>query len=435
MSSQREIYKSIKKNRLVWKFSFYGFLKNLKFFEPYLLLILLYLGYNLFEAGLLVMIIEITTYLLEVPSGILSDKFGKKKVLQICFILYCISFVFYFFGFDPLNTNFLILIGASFFFGLGEAFRSGTHKAMILTWAKKEGYSEYITFVYGRTRSFALVGEALSGILSVIFILIIQVPPDRTIFLLTIIPYILDFILISTYPKYMNEHEKYEKGKLNEFFKGVKQLKVVFSDKKLNRALLSSTLYDAIFKVLKDYIQPIMKLYFGMVIVMFLINPTTEQIDFYVSITLGLLYTLFYFISSFASKNSYRINRKLKNSKRSMDILFDLFGITLFLTAILIWTNLIIIIIIIYLIIYVIFNIRRPIVIDYLGSIIESNQQATILSVESLIKSVFTFIFAPLFGFIADNATIPILFIGISIFIVVINRFLSRKIKEIKNSD
>ncbi|MHA1753140.1 MAG: MFS transporter [Candidatus Helarchaeota archaeon] len=430
MTPQNEIHKAIMKSKLVWKFCFYGFLKNLKFFEPYLLLILFNLGYNLFEIGILIMIIEATTYSFEIPSGILSDKFGKKRILQFCFIFYCISFGFYYFGFNLLAANFLILIGASFFFGLGEAFRSGTHKAMILTWAEKEGYSEYITFVYGRTRSFSLIGEAISGVLSVIFILAIQLPPNGTIFLITIIPYIIDFILITSYPKYMNEHKKYKERKLKEFINGIKNLKIVFSNKKLNRALLSSTIYDSIFKVIKDYIQPIMKLYFGMVILFFILNPTTEQIDFYTSVILGFLYTIFYLISSFASKYAYKFNYKIKNTKRSMDILFDLFGIALLLIGIFSLSNLIIMVIITYLIVYILFNVRRPIIIDYLSSVMEKDQRASILSIESLIKSIFTFIFAPLFGFFADYTSIPILFISLFICIIIINRFLSINIRR-----
>jgi len=128
----------INNSKLMWKFRFYGFFKNLRFFEPFLLIMLLdpSIGLSLFEIGLLISIREIFTYIFEIPSGMIADKFGKKRELLICFIFYIISFVFYFFGLDPdtVVSNLVFLVIASIFFGLGESFRSGTHKAMELLW-------------------------------------------------------------------------------------------------------------------------------------------------------------------------------------------------------------------------------------------------------------------------------------------------------------
>ena len=154
------------------------------------------LDISLFEIGLLVSIREIFTYIFEIPSGIIADKFGKKRELLICFIFYIISFIFYFFGVDPYLpvSNLTFLIIASIFFGLGESFRSGTHKAMELLWMEKEDLLEYKTHVYGSTRAYSLLGSALSAILAVF--LIIYIPANNWIFLITIIPYLLDFILI-----------------------------------------------------------------------------------------------------------------------------------------------------------------------------------------------------------------------------------------------
>jgi len=222
--AKNSILKSKLNSKLMWKFRFYGFFKNLRFFEPFLLILLMSMGLTLFQIGLLVSIREIITYIFEIPSGIIADKFGKKRELLICFIFYIISFIFYFFGLEPdlPVSNFIFLVIASIFFGLGESFRSGTHKAMELLWMENEGLMEYKTHVYGSTRSYSLLGSALSAILAVF--LIIYMPASKWIFLVTIIPYILDFILIASYPSYMNDHQPIKGGCWNQLkigFKGV----------------------------------------------------------------------------------------------------------------------------------------------------------------------------------------------------------------------
>ncbi|WIF95943.1 MFS transporter [Caminicella sporogenes] len=179
-----QIYENIKNDKQIWKFCFYGFLKNLKFFEPYLLNIT---NSNLFKIGILFSIKEIVTYIFEIPSGIFANNYGKKKELMLCFSFYIISFLFFFTG-----KNFFILALGMIFFGLGEAFRSGTHKAMIYSYLEQRGWFKHKTFVYGRTKSFSLLGSAVSAFLSIIFVL--NFPSSRWIFLICIIPYILDFI-------------------------------------------------------------------------------------------------------------------------------------------------------------------------------------------------------------------------------------------------
>ena len=42
------------------------------------------------------------------------------------------------------------------FFGFGEAFRSGTHKAMIMAYLDKKDIKDSKSKVYGKTRSFSL---------------------------------------------------------------------------------------------------------------------------------------------------------------------------------------------------------------------------------------------------------------------------------------
>lgn len=437
-SLSKEIQKKILADPLMWKFRFYGFFKNLRFFEPYLIVMLLvYLGdsnFPLLIIGTLFLVQEVFTYLFEIPSGILADKFGRKNELLLCFLFYVASFVLYFIGFSLSFDFFFILFLAAALYGLGESFRSGTHKAMILTWMDKNNYSEHKTYVYGRTRSWSLIGSTVNGIAAIFLVLLL--PEAQWVFIVAIVPYVCDFVLIATYPKYMNEHKPRITTFWKEMGKGFKDIFIAFKDKTLRKGAFSSATYDAIYKSLKDYIQPIITIYILVIIANFGLESSSSNLtsDNLIIIILGSIYSLFYLLSSISSRNAYKVRNWLKSVKSSMDILFYLFAGVLLLNAIFISVRLPIAVVFLYLFIYVFQNVRRPLCVDYLGGIMKKEQRATILSAESQIKSILVFIFAPLFGFIADFAgplvgldsyySIPILFVLIAIVMVVVNFFL-----------
>ena len=395
IEGEKQIFSWINKQGIMWKFKFYGFFKNLKFFEPYLIIIFLSWEINLFQIGILIAIQEVITLIFEVPSGMLADTRGKKTELLFCFVFYIISFIFYFMG-----PAYIFLIFGAMLFGLGEAFRSGTHKAMEMKWMEKNDILQYKSFVYGTTRSYSLYGSAISSVLSII--LILNIPASRWIFLVTIIPYVIDFVLIATYPSYMNEHSPKKGSYWKDFIGAFKGLKIVVTDRRLRKGLLSMSFYDGIYKSLKDYIQPIIKFFIAILLMDFALTTSPLEEEFFLTLILGLIYASFYLVSSYSSKKAYFIQKKVKSSKFAMDLIFYIFAILILGEAILIWFQIPLLIIIFYLFIYIFYNMRRPISIDFLGDIMSKDQRATILSVEALLKSILVAIFAPLFGYIAE---------------------------------
>ena len=67
------------KNRQFYQFCAYGFLKNLRFFDPFLLLFFLSRGFDYFDIGMLYAIRETGFIITEIPSGIFADTFGRKR--------------------------------------------------------------------------------------------------------------------------------------------------------------------------------------------------------------------------------------------------------------------------------------------------------------------------------------------------------------------
>ncbi|HCL90621.1 MAG TPA: hypothetical protein DHW70_04815 [Candidatus Atribacteria bacterium] len=409
-----DVHELIKKNNQIKKFCLYGFLKNLRFFEPYLYIYLIQVVHlNLFQIGTLFSIRGIIIYLFEVPSGIFADQYGKKTELMICFIFYIVSFFFFFLG-----GSYTIVAIAMILFGLGEAFRSGTHKAMIYSYLEQKGWFKHKTFVYGRTRSFSLIGSSLSAFVAIF--LMIKLPRIQSIFLFSIVPYILDFLLIWSYPETLNEPVESTISVKKFFIYSIEQLKNIFANKPLRKVVISSSLFDAIFKVLKDYIQPILK---DIILVSGIYIVASMEATTQLKIILGLIYGVMYIFSSWVSRNVYRLNLKY-NSDKLMDISFDILGIVFFITFFAIKTKIMLAVILLYFFLYLLKDGRRPLAVDVFGDYMKRDERATVMSIESQVGSLFMIVLAPLFGYIADRFSIATLFFIVGLSILVLNRFL-----------
>jgi len=378
------------------KFEAYGFLKNLQFFEPFLYVYLYYAGFDLFEIGLLMSIRYLIVFLLEVPSGVFADRFGKKTELMICFIFYIASFILFFIG-----GTFIIFSFAMVLFGIGEAMRSGTHKAMIMDFLDHEQVLIPKSEVYGKTRSFSLLGSMISSLLGALFIM--YAPNIRYLFLYAIIPYVLDIFLISTYPSYMNERVELD----NSFKNFVKQMKLTLtytlSNKKVRSLVYSSSSYEAWFKSIKSYVQLIV-VAFGIVVIR-QSSLTSEEV---IGVQLGVLYAVIFFISSQATRNAHRLRKYVKEDTITTYMWIPS-GILMLILGL--YIENIYVVFAVFLVIYPLFNIRKPLMIGLLGEHIEPSKRASVLSVESQLTTVLVACLAPVIGFISDTYSVSFMFI------------------------
>jgi MFS family permease len=136
-----------------YKFCGYGFFKNLRLYEPFLLLFFLSQGLSFFQIGILYSLREITRNILEIPAGILADALGRRRTLIFSFTLYSVSFLVFYTG-----SSYGIFIAAMVLYALGDAFRTGTHKAMIFDYLKIHVWSDQNALYYGHTRSCSQFG-------------------------------------------------------------------------------------------------------------------------------------------------------------------------------------------------------------------------------------------------------------------------------------
>ncbi|MDA3932139.1 MAG: MFS transporter [Tenericutes bacterium] len=374
------------------KFGMYGFLKNLRFFEPFLILFFLEVGgLNLFQIGILISIREIIIYIVEIPSGVIADMYGKKTQLVMCFVFYIASFVIFFFG--GIAPTFWIFVIAMGLFGFGEAFRSGTHKAMIMQFLDVEEIEEPKSEVYGKTRSMSLIGSTIMSLISVVLILWLQ-GEYHYLFLVAIIPYSIDLLMILTYPKYMNKRKENE-FKLKNFLKeNWLSLKYVFQKKKVRGFVVDASAFQAGFKSVKDYIQPLV-VSASVGFILFSQLDTEENEKVYI----GVIYAIIYIISAIATRNAYKLEGKVDKVKTINLAWLLMGGVSLLLGF---FTNSIVVIFVAFILMYIILNLRRPIMVQEIGDVTEEGRRASALSIQAQLTSLLLVIFAPLIGLLAD---------------------------------
>jgi MFS family permease len=315
--------------------------------------------------------------------------YGKKVELIMCFIFYIISFIVFFFA-----TSFWMFAIAMILFGLGEAFRSGTHKAMIMGFLDHNGIKETKTKIYGQTRAMSLVGSMVMSIIAIIFVL--WLPELKYLFLMSIIPYLLDVLLIASYPSYLNE-KRHSDFNLKTFLKqNVENVKYTFKDKKVRRLVFDEALYQAGYKSIKDYVQPLI---IALSVTAGLVAFKNFSADENLKIYLGIIYAIIYLISSFASRNSYKIAKKV-NHFSLINIMWLLSAITAIVLSLFI-DNLFIIFAS-FVVIYIFMNLRKPVMIEEIGNATDKEKRASVLSIEAQLASLLLVVFAPIIGALAD---------------------------------
>lgn len=407
-----------------YKFCFYGFLKNLEFFEPFLLLIFLEQDLTFLQIGTLYAIREIATNVFEIPCGILSDSLGRRKTLISSFVFYIFSFIIFYFA-----SSFETFALAMVIYAFGDAFRTGTHKAMIFEYLTIKNWQNQKVYYYGHTRSWSQLGSAISAIIAAGIVFITG--EYRNVFIFSTIPFFLDLILIITYPKELDGRISKLEGhrfKTN-FIKVFKEFVYSFSKKSVLNAIGNLSFYSGYYKSIKDYLQPILKA-FALSLPLFLFLDSEKRS----SLVIGLVYFIIFLATSFSSRNSGKFSSFF--SKLSIPLNITLYaGIGMgILTGIFYNLNMLYLSILFYVLIYIVENLRRPIGISYVADKLDQDILATALSAESQTKSIVAAIFAPLIGFMADYFGIGNAIITISLILLATTPFIFAKEKILKNT-
>ena len=392
------------KNRQYFKFCIYGFLKNLRFFDAFFILFLVEKGLPYTQIGILYAVREIFINIFEIPSGIIADTYGRKNSLIGSFFVYIVSFyVFY------ISNDFWLFMIAFILYGIGDAFRSGTHKGMIMDYLKLNHWEKQKINYYGHTRSWSQKGSALSSLVA--GLIVFYSGTYQNIFLYSIIPYLINLLLIISYPRELNRSFEQINPQSNpgigltikSFFKIIKKPNVL-------KIINTSAVHTAYLRAVKDYIQPLMVNV--ALIIPIMLNVEAEKKN---GIIIGVIYFFIYLATSRASQLSSRIAAKNKQNISYITLLFGfIFGI---ICGVFYIYDLWIISMIAFVGIYIVENIRKPILTGFIADNVPNEILTSVISAQSLLRTIITAIIAFVFGIIADNYGIGVSFIVISVFL------------------
>jgi len=365
----------------IWKYYLATALAYFGFFTP--IIQLFYLDHNLTitKIAILGVIWSVVRIIIEVPSGILADKWGRKKVFAISslFTVFQVIMIIY-------ANNYWHFILASIFSAIAFSFLSGTNIAFFydtLKQLKKEGEFEKL---WARQDLFIQIPLIISFLSSGFLYKFSSLLP----FQLSLVFLIASFLLVLTF-KEPECHKPIEE--INAFNHFKQSIKFIWDNKFLRAVLLFSVIFSIGSDISYGYGQIYLK-QLALPVVLF-----------------GIAYTLKSLFCTVFANLAPVIRKKINYT--------GIFGIQIILITILFYvmvlTNNYLVGAICFILIAIphgMFSISKD---SYINKHIESHHRATITSVFSFVIVISLLIAEPVTGYLADLYTMKLPFLLIAI--------------------
>lgn len=389
---------------MLWRFCLYGFLKNQRYHEPFFVLALVEQGLSFLDIGLLVGFRELCVNLLEIPSGAIADLYGRRRSMVASFAAYIASFLLL-----AAAPGLGLLFLAMGLFAVGEAFRTGTHKAMIFEWLRAEGREREKAAVYGYTRSWSKRGGAVGALIAAAIAW--RAGALSTVFWFTTIPYAINLINLATYPSYLEGQVSEVRARPAEVLRlSLRGIGAALRLGGLRRLLGESMAFEGPHKLARDYLQPLIELWvLGLPLAVWAGelgaagDPARGAFRGTV-IALSLVYFGLGLIESAASRRADALARRLGGDAPAIAWLWwaNLAGYALLLVALVVgWEGLAIAAFVIQT--GALQNLFRPLQLARYDEHTPPALQATILSIESQAKALLVALAAPVVGWLIDR--------------------------------
>ena len=375
---------------MLFRFSIYGFLKNQQYYDPFLILVFLEKGLSFFQIGILIGFREVCVNIFEIPSGAVADLYGRRQAMILSFSAYIMSFVVF-----ALSRSLALLFGAMFFFAIGDAFRTGTHKAMIFDWLRLQGRSHEKTRVYGYTRSWSKMGSAVSVVIA--SALVFYSGNYSNIFWFSIIPYVINIINFLGYPAILDCDRKSKFSMKGVVVLLKKALKQATQHPPLRRLVVESMGFEGMFKASKDYIQPVLKQTAIALPLLLTLGDKKRT-----ALLVGAVGFVLHLLSSFASRHSHRLVDWKGDEDKASRFIWNIDWLLFACLVPLLWFRWYPLVIFGFVALAIFQNFWRPILISRVNVHSTPEMGATVLSIESQAKSLATMLIAPVLGLTVD---------------------------------
>ncbi len=151
----------------LFKIYAFSFFSDLVFIYPVYTVMFADSGLNALQISILLVVWAGTSFLLEVPSGVLADKYSRKNILFFAEVVRIVGYFFWL-----VMPNFIGFLVGFILWGVESAFTSGTFEALVfdeLKAKKEEGKYIKIQGVVQSLRYIALVFAGVGASLSISF--------------------------------------------------------------------------------------------------------------------------------------------------------------------------------------------------------------------------------------------------------------------------
>jgi MFS family permease len=186
-----------------------------------------------------------------VPLGAVADVYGRRRALIVALLAYIAAFAVF--------GSALGLVGAFVamaLYAVGEAFRGGTHKAMIFDWLRSQRRQSEAADVYGTTRSWSKRGSAVSAVVGAA--LVLALGEFTAAFWWTAIPYVLNVVNLATYPAELDRRspDASVRAVATATWDAVRS---AITMARLRALLFESMVFEATIKIAATYLQPVIQ--------------------------------------------------------------------------------------------------------------------------------------------------------------------------------
>ena len=357
----------------IWKYYVYQFISGFWLISPILVIFYLANDTNFTQVGTIEAIGLLALILFEIPSGAFADLIGRKKSVFLGLIFSGIELILIGYG-----ANYLAFMVAAFLGGIGASLISGADSSLLYDSLKKLKKENLFEKIKGKANAIMYVSVVVASLIGSL----IYVKSNVLVFYLNGIIFILGgfFFLL------MKEPEM----KRNEFnlSNQIKHIKESFSNMFQNKKLLWFVFFSIISGGFLSLFHNILQ------------QPYFEWIGFEVAI-FGTLIAIIFIVRSLVSLISYKIEKKI-GEKVSLYLIIILQSILFFLMG---YFNALWLIIFVILI-YSLWSYQEVILENYLHKHMNSNQRATLYSINSFFKSLVMIGAFILFGYIIDLTSI-----------------------------
>ena len=344
-------------------------------------------GLTFTEIGLCVAARELSANAFEIPSGAVADVYGRRRSMVAAFSVYTMALVL--FGISTQFSSFAFAMGL---WGFGDAFRSGTHKAMILEWLRLSDRLDEKVQVYGYTRSWSKIGSAVSAPIAAGVVWFTG--SFSWVFWLSTVPYLANIANLATYPASLDAIPEQQATSAAKHVGDT--ARHLFETRALRRLVVEGMTFQGTYAATKDYLQPVLK---GAALTLPVLAAVGDVQR--TALLVGAVYSVLFVLSAVASRQAHRVSA-IGIQPAALRIWW-VYAAFLAVLATSLSTNWALGSVIAFMGIAALQNVFRPLLVSRFDDASEPRFGATLLSIEAQAGSVATLVLAPAIGAAVDH--------------------------------